>query len=134
MRAVGKGAKVTITAQGDWNYNTDADFEWLIRRVDERTASHHGARSLLGVWATSSRINKHKPDLHALFCPTYNVSEVKLGDAFNSLGFQLHEDYVSKFLPTFVDLETYLELHQFLFDAFERKNGFSLREFGAVLW
>jgi hypothetical protein len=117
MRTVGKGAKITITAQGDWEYNDDEDFDWLIRSVDERTSSRDGARSLLGVWAPSNR----KLGLHALFCPSYNVSRIKPGDAFNALGFKFHEDYVSKFLPTFVDLGTYLDSHQFLVAAFEKK-------------
>ncbi len=138
LRALGKGSRIKITPDGDWEYEIDSDLAWLLRSIDKRTENGSYDTSLLGTWIDGvqrqSGEGEHRRAFDHVICPIYNVSKVKLSDSFKSLGRILGEDYVSNFVPMRVNVRDFLRSHEFVAEAFKAKLGYGLEAFVAVLW
>jgi hypothetical protein len=130
LRALGKGARITVTRNGDWNYTVDDDLSWLIESIDERTEEGRLDGSLLGTWFDEGPRNAKD----AAICPVYNVDRVSSAEMFRQLGLPISGDHVSNFLPASFDARRYLEAHDFLSDTFQAQRGYSLEVFVATVW
>jgi hypothetical protein len=58
LRMLGKGFKITINDDGDWEFVEDYDLSWLTDSIDERTETNSGAISLVGMWFDEGRGSK----------------------------------------------------------------------------
>ena len=137
LRALGKGARIIVHEDGDWDYVADAELSWLIKSIDERTEEGRLGGSLLGTWIDEEIGRKEVrelPVVNYMICPVYNVHRVSPGDFLRKLGARITGDYVSNFLPGFFDARLYLQAHRFLSDAFRARHGYSLEAFVATLW
>jgi hypothetical protein len=137
MRALGKGARITVRQDGDWEYVLDDELFWLIRSVDERTEKKGLAGSLLGVWFDDDVRPRESGKFAAseyLICPVYNAEKVPLADLFQAPGLRVAETGARNFRPAFFNARRYLEAHAFLADAFRARHGYGLEAFVATLW
>lgn len=130
LRTLGKGGKVIFDANGDWKYPDNAEFEWLIRSIDERTASASFDHSLLGVWFEPA-LGKSED---ALVCLFYNENRLPANELLAGFGINIPIPFVSNFLPGLVNIHAYLDAHKIVENAFRFRNGYSLKAFVETLW
>jgi len=137
LRSLGKGAKIIISRDGDWEYVPDQELTWLLRSIDDRTDRGGSENSLLGVWIDKNFRAEEatRNDLSdTIICPTYNFHRLKPSDAFTGLGVVFPPDFVSNFLPIPVHINKFIVAHEFLTDRFSQHYGYSLSAIALVLW
>jgi hypothetical protein len=137
LRALGKGARVTVDEDGTWNYASDEELWQLIECIDTRTEKQQLEGSLLGTWFDEKikrNENSRSSMPWSLICPVYNVERLSAAWFFDALGLPLAGDHVSNFLPAPLDVGGWLKAHGFLADAFREQHGYRLETFVATLW
>jgi hypothetical protein len=137
LRALGKGARITLHEDGDWNYGNDDDLAWLVKSIDERTEEGRLDRSLLGTWFDEENGQndvRERAVLERLICPVYNAHRISPVKFFRKLGLRIAGDYASNFLPALFNVRRYLEAHRFLSEAFRARHGYSMEAFVGTLW
>lgn len=138
MRSLGKGSKITILPNGDWEYVDFADFEELILSVDRRSQGVNSFSSLIGIWidqrtvlASSDRDIEVSDDL--LLIPSYNLSKAKLPDSFEIHGVRVQQETETNFFPLTINASTFFEHHEFMSDKFVKKHGYDFKLMVCVL-
>jgi len=132
LRALGKGASVEFSPDGDWTYHTTRAFDDLIKSIDDRTEKMRLDYSLIGVWFDQTRDVDTK--LPVLLVPAYNVGREEISEAIERFGFSLQTKTVPNFLPTVLNVNEYLSTHRDFSDALLKKHGFSLDALIYMMW
>jgi hypothetical protein len=132
LRALGKGARVTVHEDGSWKYGKDEILWSLIESIDERTEKQDIEGSLIGTWYDNEKSELF--DMWKIICPVYNVQRLSPARFFENVGMPIAGDFVSNFFPIRLDAEGWLKAHSFLADDFREQYGYSLEAFVATLW
>jgi len=132
LRSLGKGARIAINQDGDWDYFPNEELTWLLKHIDGRTHKSGYDNSLVGIWVDEKLLLGDEAD--CLICPVYNVSRINIADAFRKLGLCLPQEFTSNFVPVIVNIKNFLKAHDFLSNTFHAKLGYRLEAFVYVLW
>ncbi|NQV83293.1 MAG: hypothetical protein HQ494_05680 [Rhodospirillales bacterium] len=137
MRSLGKGCGIVLDAKGEWKYWGSKDLFELIKSIDERTDSSPFETSLVGVWFSeekSQHENSQKTLTNNAIGTIYNLDKIEIPDFFAEMGLEIEQGFTPNFIPVLFDLGNFLTAHQFMANAFEKRNGVSLEVFIGTIW
>lgn len=130
LRSIGKGAKVSINEQGDWQFLPDESLSKLIESVDARNKEKSSFSSLSGIWLDEGSTTKstgnteNLEDYDYVFLPFYNLARTEFPSGVDFFGMNFGGGTVTNFFATVFKVGTFFTHHEFMRDSFEKKNGF----------
>jgi hypothetical protein len=137
LRSLGKGARIVVTRDGDWDYVPDRKLSELIESIDQRTSNSGNFSSLLGIWIDSETLKPARdidaPLTDVVFFPIYNTSRAKTPKELEIFGARFAENSVMNFFPFFLSAGTFFRHHHFMREEFIRKRGYDFEIMVSVL-
>lgn len=137
LRSLGKGARIVVSSDGDWDYVPDRKLSKLIESIDQRASNSGNFSSLLGIWIDSETLrparDSEEPLTDAVLFPIYNISRAKTPKALEIFGTRFAENSVMNFFPLFLSAGTFFRHHHFMRDEFIKKRGYDFELMVSVL-
>jgi hypothetical protein len=135
MRALGKGGRVKLDAEGEWEWVSPESWAFLIWSIDQRTNRSPFQNTLVGVWFDNECSDSRAASASTLICPIYNTERKSIPELLKALGVNIVDDSPPlNFLPAALDLKAYVDAHQFLSQSFSNALGFTLEALASTLW
>lgn len=138
QRTLGKGSKIKISHNGDWEYVEKNDFRELIQSVDRRSQNISSLSSLIGIWIDQKSVLDRRNQEDEIFedsllIPIYNISRAKLPDGFEVHGVQIKQEVETNFFPFIIGAGTFFNHHEFMRKEFVKKRGYDFNLMVSIL-
>ncbi|MET3596547.1 hypothetical protein ABID26_005966 [Mesorhizobium shonense] len=137
LRSLGKGARIVVSSEGDWDYTPNRKLSELIESIDRRASKSGSFSSLLGIWIDSETLrparDSEDPLTDAVFFPIYNIYRAKTPKALEIFGARFAENAVMNFFPLFLSAGAFFRHHHFMRDEFIKKRGYDFELMVSVL-
>lgn len=134
LRSVGKGSRLYFHEDGQFLYEPDEDLEEVISRYDARLSYQRFFSTLIGV---VSEVKAEEDAIKSLLLLVYNVGGVNVDQILEKLKFPVKSATgtpIANFIPEFLNVTNFSAAHSYLDAEFVDKWGFSVSEFGYILW